>query len=75
MPRGVRRADYTSELKEIDEKIRRYKESIAALESRRKEVLTLQKKNEAEKLFSFMDANGLSADDIIAKLSVESVSA
>lgn len=75
MPRGVRRADYTSELKEIDEKIRRYKESIATLESRRKEVLALQKKNEAEKLFSFMDANGLSADDIIAKLSVESISA
>lgn len=75
MPRGVRRADYTSELKEIDEKIRRYKESIATLESRRKEVMALQKKNEAEKLFSFMDANGMSADDIIAKLSVESVSA
>ena len=75
MPRGVRRADYTSELHEIDEKIRRYKESIATLESRRKEVMSLQKKNEAEKLFSFMDVNGLSADDIIAKLSTESVSA
>ena len=75
MPRGVRRADYTSELHEIDEKIRRYKESIAALESRRKEVLALQKKNEAEKLFSFMDTTGLTVDEIIAKLSVESTSA
>lgn len=52
-----------------------YAESIATLESRRKEVLALQKKNEAEKLFSFMDTTGLTVDEIIAKLSIESVSA
>ncbi len=68
MPRGKRQVDYRQELEEIEQKISKHKKQIESLEQRRKDVLSLQQKAEAEKLMRFLSSSGISVNDAIEKL-------
>ncbi len=70
MPRGVKRAiDYSSELKEIEQKISKHKKQIDSLEQRRKEITELQQRAETDKLMKFLSDTGITVNDAIQKLS------
>ncbi len=70
MPRGAKRlVDYSQELEEIEQKIEKHKKQIVSLEQRRKDVIALQQKTEAEKLMRFLSSSGITVNDAIEKLS------
>lgn len=71
MPRGVRRSiNYDSELTEIDRKIAVHKEQIRQLEDRKKEVIELQQRADAQRMMEYLKHHGISVDMAISQLSI-----
>lgn len=70
MPRGVRGSvDYNAQIQKLDEKIQRHTNALANLKSQRQELLVKKQETDMHDLYAYMQANHLSASEIIAQLS------
>lgn len=58
-------------LNEVEEKIAKHKEAIKTLEERRTELLKLQREEERNMLFSFMQTNNISVGDVMNMLQAQ----
>lgn len=58
-------------LVEVEEKIAKHKEAIKNLEDRRTELLKIQREEEYNMLFSYMQANSISIGDIMSMLQAQ----
>lgn len=70
MARGQKRPA-EEQIREIDEKISKHKEAIKSLEEKKAELLKLQREEERNMLFSYMQTNNISIGDVMNMLQTQ----
>ena len=67
-PRTKARKSYEELLEENAERIRKHTEALQSLEKERKELQAAKRDEEIQELYQYMQANGLSAQEVLESL-------
>ena len=72
MARGVKGSkNYDIEIAQIDERIAKYKTTIANLEAKKEERLATKRESEMKEIYSYMNDNKLTPEDVLKQLKSE----